>query len=43
LLVIKTLDEGLVKKTVEWYTEHLRWVQEKVAYLSDYWKRVYVK
>ncbi len=39
----KTSFEEGIKKTVEWYTEHLRWVQEKVAYLSDYWKRVYVK
>jgi len=42
LLVIKTLDEGL-KKTVEWYIEHLKWAQDKVAYLNDYWKRVYVR
>jgi len=37
-----SFDEGL-KKTVEWYIEHLKWAQDKVAYLNDYWKRVYVK
>jgi len=37
-----SFDEGL-KKTVEWYIEHLRWAQDKVAYLNDYWKRVYVR
>jgi len=29
-----SLEEG-IKKTVERYREHLRWVQDKVAYLSD--------
>ena len=37
-----SFDEG-IKKTVEWYVEHLRWAQDKVAYLNDYWKRVYVR
>lgn len=37
-----SFDEG-IKKTVEWYVEHLRWVHDKVAYLNDYWKRVYVR
>jgi len=37
-----SFDKGL-KKTVEWYTEHLKWAQDKVAYLNDYWKRVYVR
>jgi len=37
-----SFDEGL-KKTVEWYIEHLKWAQDKVAYLNDYWKRVYVR
>jgi len=37
-----SFDEGL-KKTVEWYIEHLKWVQDKVVYLNDYWKRVYVR
>ena len=37
-----SFDEG-IKKTVEWYIEHLRWAQDKVAYLNDYWKRVYVR
>jgi len=37
-----SFDEGL-KKTVEWYMEHLKWAQDKVAYLNDYWKRVYVR
>ena len=32
-----------IRKTVEWYIEHLRWAQDKVAYLNDYWKRVYVR
>jgi len=37
-----SFDEGL-KKTIEWYIEHLKWAQDKVAYLNDYWKRVYVR
>lgn len=37
-----SFDNGL-KKTVEWYIEHLKWAQDKVAYLNDYWKRVYVR
>jgi len=37
-----SFDEGL-KKTVEWYIEHLKWVQDKVAYLNDYLKSVYVR
>jgi len=37
-----SFDEG-IRKTVEWYIEHLRWAQDKVAYLNDYWKRVYVR
>lgn len=37
-----SFDEGL-KKTVEWYIEHLKWAQDKVAYLNDYWKRVYMR
>jgi len=37
-----SFDKGL-KKTVEWYIEHLKWAQDKVAYLNDYWKRVYVR
>lgn len=37
-----SFDEGL-KKTVEWYIEHLKWAQDKVVYLNDYWKRVYVR
>jgi len=37
-----SFDEGLTK-TVEWYIEHLKWAQDKVAYLNDYWKRVYVR
>jgi len=37
-----SFDEGL-KETVEWYIEHLKWAQDKVAYLNDYWKRVYVR
>jgi len=37
-----SFDEGL-KKTVEWYIEHLKWVEEKVKYLNDYWRKVYVK
>jgi len=37
-----SFNEGM-KKTVEWYVEHLRWAQDKVAYLNDYWKRVYVR
>jgi len=37
-----SFDEGL-KKTVDWYIEHLKWAQDKVAYLNDYWKRVYVR
>jgi len=39
----KTSFEEGIKKTVEWYTEHLKWAQDKVAYLNDYWKRVYVR
>jgi len=40
---VKTsFDKGL-KKTLEWYIEHLKWAQDKVAYLNDYWKRVYVR
>ena len=37
-----SFDEGL-KKTIEWYIEHLKWAQDKVAYLNEYWKRVYVR
>ena len=37
-----SFDEGL-KETVEWYIEHLKWAQDKVACLNDYWKRVYVR
>jgi len=37
-----SFDEG-IKKTLEWYIEHLKWAQDKVAYLNDYWKRVYVR
>ena len=37
-----SFEEG-IKRTVEWYTEHLRWAQDKAAYLSEYWKRVYVR
>jgi len=37
-----SFDKGL-KNTVEWYIEHLKWAQDKVAYLNDYWKRVYVR
>lgn len=37
-----SFDEG-IKKTLEWYIEHLKWAQDKVAYLNEYWKRVYVR
>jgi len=37
-----SFDEG-IRKTVEWYVEHLKWAQDKVVYLNDYWKRVYVR
>ena len=39
----KTSFDAGIKKTVEWYVEHLRWAQDKVVYLNDYWKRVYVR
>jgi len=39
----KTSFDKDLKKTVEWYIEHLKWAQDKVAYLNDYWKRVYVR
>jgi dTDP-glucose 4,6-dehydratase len=32
-----------LEKTVEWYLGHMDWVEEKVSYLRDYWKKVYGK
>lgn len=33
-------DEG-ISKTVSWYLDHMTWVEEKLAYLRDYWAKVY--
>ena len=33
-------EEG-IEKTVKWYLDNLEWVNRKVEYLKDYWKKVY--
>lgn len=35
-------EEGL-RKTVQWYIENIAWVEKKMEYLKEYWKRVYGK
>jgi len=35
-------EEG-IRATVDWYVEHMKWVEEKKAYLEEYWKRVYLE
>ena len=32
-----------IEKTVSWYKENLNWLESKVTYLSNYWKKVYKK
>jgi dTDP-glucose 4,6-dehydratase len=39
----KTSFEEGIKKTVDWYVSHMNWVEEKKAYLSEYWKRAYAE
>ncbi len=33
-------EEG-IEKTVKWYLDNLDWVEKKLAYLKEYWKKVY--
>ncbi|WP_163328999.1 dTDP-glucose 4,6-dehydratase [Desulfurobacterium thermolithotrophum] len=33
-------EEG-IEKTVKWYLDNLEWVNRKLEYLKDYWKKVY--
>ncbi|NPA53342.1 MAG: dTDP-glucose 4,6-dehydratase [Aquificae bacterium] len=33
-------EEG-IEKTVKWYLDNLDWVEKKLEYLKDYWKKVY--
>ncbi len=35
--------ENGIEKTVSWYKKNLNWLESKVAYLSNYWKKVYKK
>ncbi len=35
-------DEG-IEKTVRWYLDNLKWVQEKVKFLKSYWEKIYGK
>lgn len=35
-------EEG-IRDTVDWYVEHIKWVEEKKVYLEEYWKRVYLE
>ena len=33
-------EKGIIK-TVNWYSNHIDWLEKKVVYLREYWKRVY--
>jgi dTDP-glucose 4,6-dehydratase len=35
-----TFEEG-IEKTVNWYLQNLDWVEKKLTYLKEYWKKVY--
>lgn len=35
-----TFEQGM-KATVDWYLEHMSWVEQKIQYLQELWKRVY--
>jgi dTDP-glucose 4,6-dehydratase len=37
-----SFEEGLAK-TVDWYVKHIPWLERKVFYLKEYWKKVYKK
>lgn len=37
----KTKFEDGLKFTVDWYVENFDWVEEKIKFLQDYWKKVY--
>jgi dTDP-glucose 4,6-dehydratase len=37
----KTSFQEGIKKTVNWYIKNFDWLEEKVQYLQDYWKKVY--
>jgi dTDP-glucose 4,6-dehydratase len=37
-----SFEEGLLK-TVNWYVKHENWLERKVFYLREYWKKVYKK
>lgn len=30
-----------IKRTIRWYSEHLVWLEGKLTFLENYWKRVY--
>jgi dTDP-glucose 4,6-dehydratase len=32
-----------IDKTVKWYIDNMEWVENKLAYLNEYWKKVYVQ
>src|SRR4030042_1950321 len=31
-----------IDKTVKWYIDNMEWVKNKLAYLNEYWKKVYI-
>ena len=33
--------EGGVKETIQWYIEHVLWLEKKMEFLQKYWKKVY--
>ncbi len=35
-----SFEEG-IERTVKWYLENMEWVNRKLKYLKDYWKKVY--
>jgi dTDP-glucose 4,6-dehydratase len=37
----KTSFQEGIKKTVDWYIKNFDWLEEKVQYLQDYWKKIY--
>jgi len=30
-----------IEKTVHWYLDNRKWLEEKTKYLREYWKRIY--
>lgn len=32
-----------LKETTQWYRQNINWLEEKAAYLTNYWKKIYIK